>query len=52
MALSKFAIASALLLTKEVIGVALTFPIYDSTDRPTSFKDGLFTYAKVMSDIG
>ena len=28
----------------------IEFPVYDTTDRPTEFKDGLPTYVKVVRD--
>ena len=30
----------------------LEFPLYDSNDRPTEFKDGLMTYLKATRDYG
>ena len=40
-----------LLLAHVVAGIApLEFPLHDSNDRPTEFKDGLPTYVKVTMD--
>jgi len=51
MALSKLALGTALLLTEGVLGEVLTFPVYDSCDRPTEFKDGLLSYVKLTKDF-
>ena len=52
MALSKLALTSSMLLAQGVMSKMLQFPIYDSTDRPTDFKDGLMTYVQVTRDYG
>ena len=52
MALSRtLAVGSSLLLAEQLTqAVYMTFPVYDSNDRPTEFKDGLPTYVRLTRD--
>lgn len=44
---------TSLLLTDSLTNAAyMSFPVHDSTDRPTEFKDGLPTYVKLTKDYG
>jgi len=51
MALSKFALGSAMLLAEGALAAYVQVPIYDSLEKPNDgFKDGLPTYVKVSRD--
>ena len=54
MAISRtLAMGSSLLLAESLTNAGyLSFPVHDSTDRPTEFKDGLPTYVKLTKDFG
>jgi len=49
MALTRLAL---LMLASTVSGAFLEFPVFDSNDRPTDFKDGLPAYANITIDYG
>jgi hypothetical protein len=50
MALSRLALSGSMILAQGAMAAILQFPLYDSTDRPTEFKDGLMSYVKVTKD--
>jgi hypothetical protein len=43
--------SAALMLAQGVVANFIEFPIYDSDFKPTEFKDGVPTYAKVTRDF-